>query len=181
MSFSFNIYPYQVHTASDLVQTYSTSSSEVVPQCKGLLGPGCLGYAQQRPIPAVSPLKGNMSCLLDCNHAGKCLAIKGFCQCPAGWAGEGCATRDRRPCTHQQRTWGFTRLGPKVNLTEFRVEQGSHYQHLAGGYSSLCAGTCDDEIALCFCPSHTKYGRIPAPERSLPGAIAPSSLRRACG
>jgi hypothetical protein len=26
----------------------------------------------------------------------------------------------------------------------------------------VCAGTCDDDIAACYCPSHTPYGRVPA-------------------
>ncbi|RMZ55166.1 hypothetical protein APUTEX25_005444 [Auxenochlorella protothecoides] len=158
------------HKASNLVQTYSSSPSEAVALCGGLMGSGCQAFAQQQPMPAVSPLKGTMSCLRDCNHAGKCVAFKGFCQCPAGWTGEGCLTRERRPCTHETRQWGFTRLDPKVNLTEFRVEEGTEYHPIAGGRSSLCAGTCDDDISLCYCPSDTKYGRIPPGEHSLPGA-----------
>lgn len=42
-----------------------------------------------------------------------------------------------------------------------------------------CAGTCDDDIAACYCPSHTPYGRVPAKqdaplgERTAVSAVPP--------
>jgi hypothetical protein len=48
-------------------------------------------------------------------------------------------------------------------------------QHIA--ILTLDAGICDDNIAMCYCPPETKYGLIPAPEGSLPGA-APLRLGR---
>ncbi len=40
-----------------------------------------------------------------------------------------------------------------------------------GGWTaSRCAGTCDDELAICYC--NGTLGRIPAPASSPPGIVS---------
>ncbi|KAG2437024.1 hypothetical protein HYH02_011455 [Chlamydomonas schloesseri] len=38
-----------------------------------------------------------------------------------------------------------------------------------GWTASRCAGYCDEDLAMCYCPPGTKYGRQPAPPGSPPG------------
>lgn len=70
-----------------LSSTATTALTGPVPaRCKSIVHDGCRLYVTQKPIPALSPLKGNLSCVLNCNHVGNCLATKGICQCGAGAA-----------------------------------------------------------------------------------------------
>lgn len=38
-----------------------------------------------------------------------------------------------------------------------------------GGMTLRCAGVCDEDIAMCFCPTNTTFGRYPAAQYSIPG------------
>lgn len=84
----------------------------------------------------------------------------------AGWAGHSCTQRTRRPCSRYYRKWGFEPLVQgEFNYTAALNPEGTQ-GHIGGG---MCAGFCDEDIGMCYCPSDTPYGRIPAPEQSLPG------------
>lgn len=88
------------------------------PACKGLLDGGCGLYMAQKPIPAVSPLKGSLPCVLDCNGVGNCLATEGFCQCGAGETGRctaaGTRPGKRRPARPGPRSFRATRGGGRA-------------------------------------------------------------------
>ena len=76
--------------------------------------------------------------------------------------------RLRRPCSISSRSWGFKPTDPgKVNLSDFLGTRPD--DELAHYFPSACAGECDDDIGMCYCPSNTTYGRIPAPPGSVPG------------
>lgn len=89
------------------------------------------------------------------------------CPLTAGWTGNGCHIRLRRPCTAWVREWGLEQLDPgPANLTAYRPPNNP----LLTGRSSMCAGSCDKDMAMCYCPAHTPYGHIPAADDALPGA-----------
>ena len=56
----------------------------------------------------------------------------------------------KRPCSQQQRKGGFEPYDQPLN------HSATHRIH------SRCAGECDEDIGMCFCPSNTIYGRKPA-------------------
>ncbi|KFM24871.1 putative glucuronoxylan glucuronosyltransferase F8H [Auxenochlorella protothecoides] len=134
--------------------------------CALLKGRGCPAYHSQEPIPSGALPRGNKSCILDCNHVGTCVATAGFCQCPMGWTGDGCHIRLRRPCTNKPRSWGLEQIDPgPENLTAYRPPNNPFWSSKA----AMCSGACDKDMGMCYCPSHTLFGHIPAGEGSLPG------------
>ena len=111
----------------------------------------CQNWHRQQPIPAVPPPRGTKSCLWGCNsHVGVCDAFSGWCRCPAGWTGDACDQRMRRPCSQKYRQHGFL---PHEEPIDWEEEWA---------LTLRCSGACDDDIGMCFCNSTSTYGRIPA-------------------
>ncbi|GBF90959.1 exostosin-like glycosyltransferase [Raphidocelis subcapitata] len=138
-------------------------------RCAGAVGPWCGPYYEQRPVPFKPPRPRGAACPGGCSGVGVCHGDTGRCDCPAGWGGPSCADPDKRPCTN-----GF-RL-PR-NSTRPKSHIGPDKRDLdwgAGGLTpSRCAGICDDDVAACYCDpqlGNPKYGRVPAPPGSPPGA-----------
>ncbi|PNH07497.1 putative glucuronosyltransferase, partial [Tetrabaena socialis] len=126
----------------------------------GELWPPCRPVAW-RPAP-----RGDRECPGGCNNVGRCNYDTGLCDCPAGWAGPGCRTPFKRPCTLSQRVWTEHRtephshIGPdKRDLDWTNIPQDALY--------SRCGGICDDDTAICYCDG--PMGRVPAPKGSPPG------------
>jgi hypothetical protein len=65
----------------------------------------------------------------------------------------------RRPrfCTHKYRSHGWEQERVPANVSA-GIEVESHWAFAP----SHCAGTCDEDVAFCYCPTGTKYGREPA-------------------
>ncbi|KAI3427182.1 hypothetical protein D9Q98_007119 [Chlorella vulgaris] len=125
--------------------------------CEGTLGSWCTDFHTQALSPAAPAPRGNHTCSLDCNKVGVCSALTGLCTCPAGWTSWNCLQPMPRYCTHQRRQFGF-----EVPRIPARLEAGLEVESFWHFPLSHCAGTCDDDIAACYCPSHTPYGRVPA-------------------
>ncbi|KAI8107071.1 hypothetical protein M9434_001716 [Picochlorum sp. BPE23] len=107
------------------------------------------GYTEGKP---------KKECLWNCNHVGVCDYSTGVCRCPAGWSGPACDVRRNRPCSQRYGTPGsFEPYDEPFNIS------------LGYGTSGACAGYCDRDTGTCYCPTHTKYGRVPAPVGSIPG------------
>lgn len=62
-------------------------------RCSLTRGDWCGRFDAQVLIPAVPPPRGTQQCLWNCNFAGVCDGVTGWCRCPAGWTGDDCATR----------------------------------------------------------------------------------------
>lgn len=74
--------------------------------------------------------------------------------------------RLRRPCTNKPRSWGLEQIDPgPENLTAYRPPNNPFWSSKA----AMCSGACDKDMGMCYCPSHTPFGHIPAGEGSLPG------------
>lgn len=125
--------------------------------CELTTGSWCGQYWSQEPSPAKPPPRGNKQCLWegDCNNVGVCDGMKGWCRCPAGWAGDDCTTRMKRPCSQKQNLAGFE---PDIQPIDWTME----------GNTLRCAQFCDDDIGMCFCNSTWAYGRVSA-ETPIPG------------
>ncbi|KAG7674943.1 hypothetical protein Ndes2526A_g07692 [Nannochloris sp. 'desiccata'] len=123
----------------------------------------------QHPIPATSPPKYNKTCLWDCNGVGVCDAFTGLCRCPAGWDGDACDIRMRRPCSAHHRSSGFE-----------PYESNSIDWNDPDIATLRCSGQCDDDIGMCYCNSTSKYGRIPA-EVTDPPKTPPRQVGRPLG
>lgn len=148
---------------SDKSPPYDVASSPLIlskkdstKRCQITIGTYCEEYYSQVPVIWNPPPQGNKPCLWGCTGVGVCNAIDGWCSCPAGWQGDACDVRMRRPCSHTQRKGGFVPTQTAKNFTD---------AGLMGG----CAFECDEDIGMCFCPSNTKYGRTPAPIDAAPG------------
>jgi len=83
--------------------------------------------------------------------------MSGWCRCSAGWRGDACDVRMKRPCSQRQRKGGFE---PYNEPIDYSYPSSIH---------SRCAGECDDDIGMCFCPSNSTYGRKPAAADALAG------------
>ncbi|PSC69932.1 exostosin-like glycosyltransferase [Micractinium conductrix] len=94
----------------------------------------------------------------QCNFVGVCDHLKGWCRCPAGWAGDDCNTRKRRPCSQKHRHGGFEPYDKPANLSEPR-------QLMSG-----CAGLCDEDIGYCMCDTQYRFGHEFAPVDAPPGS-----------
>ncbi|GFR49988.1 hypothetical protein Agub_g12134 [Astrephomene gubernaculifera] len=118
-------------------------------RCAPTKGVWCAQFHGQTPAPRYLPKYYNKPCPNNCSGVGVCHAEYGMCFCPAGYGGPDCAAPRKRPCAHMgtdKRDAGWH------NLTTW-----SH---------TRCAGVCDDDIAMCYCPPDTKYGRKEAPPGS---------------
>ncbi|KAL4452535.1 hypothetical protein ABPG75_008197 [Micractinium tetrahymenae] len=79
----------------------------------------------------------------------------------AGWTGFNCLHPMKRHCTHKYRDWGVEMVEHEPNFTAAAGEHGPNRFQMT---RSHCAGAaCDDDLATCWCPRNTTYGRIPAP------------------
>lgn len=130
-------------------------------RCNGTTGTWCMAALTQVAMRWKDPPEHSKACGHDCNGVGVCSHDTGLCLCPAGWAGEDCMQRQKRPCTNRWRTAADDPQEPYGLMPDPWKEPG--------WTASRCAGTCDDDIAACFCPSNSTFGRIPAPEGSDPG------------
>lgn len=83
-----------------------------------------------------------------------------------GWSGDHCIIETKRYCTKAlPETWNGELKKPKpLELSDY----GPGKQR-SQDYSAMCAGDCDDDIGLCYCPAHTPYGRIGQKPQPLPG------------
>ncbi|EFN55367.1 hypothetical protein CHLNCDRAFT_52572 [Chlorella variabilis] len=135
------------------------SKAEIDERCAGTKANWCRGYFLQPPIPAKPPPRGNKTCLWGCNFVGVCDHYSGWCRCPAGWTGDHCSTRMRRPCSQVQRQVG-----------SFEPHSAPLDYSLPGiVINSRCAQLCDEDIGYCFCNSTMKYGHELAPPDAPPG------------
>ena len=84
----------------------------------------------------------------------------------AGWTGDDCSTVMKRHCSQRNREHGFEQWDKPPN-------------YAAGGLILRCAGTCDTDIGMCFCPEEDDYGRLAADPKLRPGArMCPPAWRR---
>ncbi|GLI69226.1 hypothetical protein VaNZ11_013715 [Volvox africanus] len=140
--------------------------------CALARGDWCKEYYNQNPIPWRPAPRGDKDCPATsygtCNGVGSCQHDIGVCLCPAGWKGADCSVRDPRPCTHRYRTKALD--GTNTTPISHAGPDGRDANWLEQGWTaSRCAGYCDEEISMCYCPPGTKYGRKPAPPGSPPG------------
>ncbi|KAL4452533.1 hypothetical protein ABPG75_008195 [Micractinium tetrahymenae] len=140
---------------------------EIEQRCQLAVGSWCTEYYMQAEVPGRMAPRGNKTCSLNCNQVGVCSALSGLCSCPAGWTGFNCLHPMKRHCTHKYRDWGFEPPKLAPNFTE---SNGPHAPNRFQNTVSHCAGDCDDDVAACWCPANTTYGRIPAPIDAPPGA-----------
>ncbi|KAG2444184.1 hypothetical protein HYH02_009122 [Chlamydomonas schloesseri] len=128
-------------------------------RCTKTKGSWCSDYLKQAPVPWRPAPRGDQPCTGGCNNVGRCNYDTGYCDCPAGWTGHGCKTRQKRPCTNHFRTpedpnpEPLSHIGPDkrdLNWTE------------PGFTPSRCYGICDDDLGMCYCDG--PLGRIPAPD-----------------
>ncbi|KAL4438037.1 hypothetical protein ABPG77_004258 [Micractinium sp. CCAP 211/92] len=131
------------------------SEAELEQRCAGVAGTWCQDYLQQRPIVKKPPPRGDKDCLWGCNFVGVCDRLAGWCRCPAGWTGDDCSTRLKRPCSWDYRRHGFEPFNEPVDYSQ------------PSGSPSRCSQLCDEDVGLCFCNSTMEYGRVP-PDPSLP-------------
>ncbi|KAG2424765.1 hypothetical protein HXX76_014189 [Chlamydomonas incerta] len=132
--------------------------------CQATIGSWCGPYFQQTPTQRPPPPRGSKECpstqFGPCNGVGQCQYDFGLCYCPVGWGGPDCSQPRKRPC------W---RMGAdKRDEGWHKYPEWSH---------SRCAGLCDDDDSMCYCPPETKFGRQLAPAGSAPGA-APLKIGR---
>ncbi|GIL48810.1 hypothetical protein Vafri_5227 [Volvox africanus] len=120
--------------------------------CALTIGSWCGPYYRQTPTQRPPPKRGNTSCPNNCSGLGQCQYDFGICYCPAGYGGADCSQPRKRPC------WRMDSNKRDLGWHEF-----TEWSH------SRCAGICDDDIAMCYCPPETKYGRIEAPHGAPPG------------
>jgi hypothetical protein len=59
--------------------------------------------------------------------------MMGWCRCPAGWNGDDCSRRMRRPCSQHHRPFGFEPYDQPTDPSQ-------------GGTTLACADLCDDDI-----------------------------------
>eukprot|EP00798_Chlamydomonas_sp_ICE-L_P022988 gene22988-30176_t len=125
-------------------------------RCLLARGSWCMDFYTQQPLPVPEPIFGSKSCPENCGglKRGVCDADTGRCSCVAGWRGEGCTQLDKAPC--------FNQGADKRDLNWTNPTW----------VWSRCAGTCDDDISMCYCPVGSKYGRVEAPPDSPPGTSA---------
>jgi hypothetical protein len=129
-------------------------------RCALARGAWCADFHAAEPEPATAPPRGARPCPGACSGVGVCDAAAGACRCPAGWGGDACADRDARPCSQFYRRDGAS--SP--------YDQPIDWASTEYSLTLRCGGACDDDIAMCFCPADTKYGRVPAEEGAPPGA-----------
>ena len=117
--------------------------------CQMTKGDWCKSFRNQELLPVKPPKRGDLDCPNKCSGVGNCDYDTGTCWCPAGYGGEDCSAPRKRPC------W---RMGEdKRDLGWTKYHEWSH---------SRCAGVCDDDIAMCYCPPETRHGHIAAPAGS---------------
>ncbi|KAL4428361.1 hypothetical protein ABPG75_002450 [Micractinium tetrahymenae] len=133
------------------------SEEEAAQRCHGAKGDWCRGYFTQRPIPATPPPRGDKSCLWGCNFVGVCDHMAGWCRCPAGWDGDDCIRRRRRPCSQLPRQHGFEPFDEPLDMSK------------GAGNNARCAQLCDEDIGYCFCNSTWAHGHQLAPPDARPG------------
>ncbi|KXZ53465.1 hypothetical protein GPECTOR_7g915 [Gonium pectorale] len=141
-----------------------TEDSPIQKRCARTKGTWCTDFIKQEPVIWKPAPRGNTECPDSCNGVGRCNYDTGYCDCPAGWRGPGCKTRQKRPCTNLYRSpedknpEPMSHIGPDkrdVNWTAPNISP------------SRCFGVCDDDLALCYCDG--PMGRIPAPDNAPPG------------
>ncbi|GLC75556.1 hypothetical protein PLESTF_001656500 [Pleodorina starrii] len=115
-------------------------------------GSWCHQFFNQDPAPRYPPKYHDKPCPANCSGVGVCNHEHGLCYCPAGWGGADCSQPRKRPCAH---------------MGAGKRDAGWH--NLTAWSHTRCAGVCDDDIAMCYCPPETKYGRREAPPGSAPG------------
>eukprot|EP00798_Chlamydomonas_sp_ICE-L_P001797 gene1797-33217_t len=134
--------------------------------CRTTKGDWCGLYDRQAPIAFKSYPKGTKVCQKDCNNVGNCNYDTGLCDCPAGWTGVDCTTRQLRPCTNSRdRPQGSFETMSHID------EMGRDKDWLQPGWTaSRCAGICEAEIAMCWCDGSNKnLSYTHAPPGSPPG------------
>ncbi|KAL4419203.1 hypothetical protein ABPG77_000597 [Micractinium sp. CCAP 211/92] len=130
--------------------------SIVKQRCGATRGDWCGRYDAQPPIPALPPPRGDRLCLWGCNFVGVCDGTRGWCRCPAGWTGDDCSTRMRRPCSQHHRSNGFEPFDKPFDMQQ-------------GGTTMACADLCDEDVGMCYCNSTFPHGRVPADPQLPPG------------
>ncbi|KXZ53464.1 hypothetical protein GPECTOR_7g914 [Gonium pectorale] len=116
------------------------------------------------PVPWKPAPRGSKECPDKCNGVGRCNYDTGYCDCPAGWRGPGCKTRQKRPCTKTYRTPEDQSPDPVSHIGPDKRD----LNWTARGFTpSRCYGICDDDLGMCYCDG--PMGRIPAPDNAPPG------------
>ncbi|GFR40871.1 hypothetical protein Agub_g1522 [Astrephomene gubernaculifera] len=154
----------QTHNFNKERKLALTEQAPIPLRCSVTKGSWCTKFLIQEPITWKPAPRGNKECPDNCNNVGRCNYDTGYCDCPAGWRGPGCKTRQKRPCTTRQRAPEdhspdpISSIGPDKRDTDW-----TDLSHIY----SRCGGVCDDDTAICYCDG--PMGRIPAPEDSPPG------------
>ncbi|KAL4856586.1 DNA-directed RNA polymerase II subunit RPB2 [Chlorella vulgaris] len=145
---------------AERLNTVQPDPEDAAMRCGATKGNWCGQYWAQEAVPSRPPPLGTKPCLwghpATCNFVGVCDALMGVCRCPAGWMGDDCSVRIKRPCSQWGRAHGFE---PYIEPTDPRL----------GGMTLACADLCDEDIAHCYCNETYAYGRIPADVHSPPG------------
>jgi hypothetical protein len=134
-------------------------------KCRHTRGRWCGRYESQPTLPFRAAPRGSKPCPDNCNNVGNCNHDTGVCYCTAGWKGDDCKTREKRPCSSDDRPAGS--LEPQSHIDK----DGKDLNWLHPGWrASRCAGVCDDDLAMCYCDGkNDKIRRINAPPGSPPG------------
>eukprot|EP00891_Asterochloris_glomerata_P004391 jgi/Astpho2/4391/e_gw1.00067.84.1_t len=169
-----------VTTSSAPPSAHAQPSPEAAWQrrCNGTVGTWCTAALSQEAFPWKAPPEHSKACQHDCNGVGTCNHDTGLCLCPAGWAGDDCMQRQKRPCTNRWRTAADNPQEPYGLVQDPWKEPGWTASRCAG---ELCvfgaAGGClwHDDLG-----NEAPWGGRPREDLFGPLGCSPFPCRCAC-